>query len=459
MKFTSFLLFKTINIEAAILIDCKMDKIKKYSGEWWDEFLDRTDHLKKTCVFKDCMTRDETRAFRTNVLEIVRTLAFLRTDKYGYRVYVDGKLLDRDGMSQIYDSPPLPGEDIYKWTERVFKDKKFGMIINLGEKFNLELSQQIAIKTKPYLEKTGFPVDGINFSIFIGNYDKTPLGIHKDPPGQDVMHFHLGPGEKHMYTWGKDQFEDLINNKGYDKKDVEGLLPFSTRFSFNEGDMYFMPEGEYHIGKQDGLSMAITFWRYNHTKGTLVRKLQNVIFSQYLKTNEDLLKPDKNPLTVNDWIDTTLDTIEIPAGLENKSYKELMREAYSDLRYSIHSNAGYRTSPFSKDGDMQFDLDDFIEIEKPFNILYKTSFDNQKLHVYVRGQKVELNNFECIRLFIQEINKGIPIKVRDVIRYLDAEWNENIGIYILNLLYKNHGIKKLLNRKDKTAEYQVAENG
>lgn len=416
------------------------NKITKFSDKWWDDFLSETDYLTKTKVINNCLSSDETTLYRKYVLQILKVLAHLRTDKYGYRIYVDGRQLDINGMNDIYDQPPLDDETLEEWSERVFKDKKFGIIINLGEKFNLELSKDVALKVEPYLEKIGFPREGINFSIFIGNYDKTPLGIHKDPPGQDVMHFHLGPNGKTMYTWERELYEDLIKNKNFEKQDVSGLLPYSTKFSFEEGDMYFMPEGEYHIGEQEGLSIAITFWRYNHTKDKLARKLQNVLLNQFMKNNEDLLEQDQNELNDVCGLDSTLDIFNIPEEMENMNYKDLMRQAYKDLRYSIQSNAGYRTSPFIRKEKIEFSIDDIIQVEQPFKILYKESINKDKLHVFVRGAKLELNNFECIKDFINLINDGEPHRVSILLDLLNKEWDDEIGFHILSLLYINNGI-------------------
>ena len=244
-----------------------------FNSNWWDMFLETTQNLSKTSVIKNTMDKTETENLRKNVLEVISELAKLRTNKYGYRVYVDGILLDYKEMNRIYDSPPTIYESIEEWSSRVFGESKFGIIINAGEKFSHSLSKNIALKTKPLLDKVGFPREGINFSIFIGNYDKTPLGIHKDPLGEDVMHFHLGPGDKTMYTWSKEEYERLTTIEKYDRKETELFIPFATEFAFKEGDMYFMPEGEYHIGKQAELSIAVTFWRYNHTKEKLAKKL------------------------------------------------------------------------------------------------------------------------------------------------------------------------------------------
>jgi hypothetical protein len=414
-----------------------------FDNKWWSDFLAVTSNLSKTAVFNDCMDSTETHLLRQYVLQIIRELARLRTARYGYRVYIDGKLLDHNEMELMYNNPPSENEELEEWSTRVFGNSKFGMILNLGEKFNLQLSKNIALKTKPLLEKVGFPREGINFSIFIGNYDKTPLGIHKDPPGQDVIHFHLGPCDKTMYTWERKEYEYLTKEKKIHKQDIESLLPYAKIFTFSEGDIYFMPEGEYHIGKQDGLSMAITFWRYNHTKDKLAKKLQEVLFAQFLQKNEDLLISDTNSLDDVSGLDETLSIVKIPDELENLNYKDLMREAYKDLRYSIHSNAGYRTTPLPQSQDIKFDLDDIIVIEEPFRILYKESLNKKSLHVFIRGTKVELNNFQCIKTLIDELNKGKKNKVSDLLAILDESWDKEIGIYLLDTFYKNNGIRKV----------------
>jgi hypothetical protein len=62
------------------------------------------------------------------------------------------------------------------------------------------------------------------------------------------------------------------------------------------------------------------------------------------------------------------------------------------------------------------------------------------MHVFVRGVKIELKNSDYIISLIDEINKGNPMKVQDLLAILDPSWGKEIGFYILNLLYKNHGI-------------------
>lgn len=416
-----------------------------FSPKWWDSFLHKTDNLRKTAVFKNCMTKKDTLLLRKQVLQIIQTLSKLRTNRFGYRVFEEGKQFEKDRLHEFYDQPPLDSEDLATWSKRIFGDKNFGIIINCGEKFHVELSKNIALKTEPYLEKIGFPREGVNFSIFIGNYSKTPIGIHRDPHGEDVMHFHLGPNKKTMYTWSEETYNNLVEEKKISKDDLEQLLPHSVEFSFEEGDMYFMPEGEYHVGKQEGLSIAITFWRYNHPKDTLTRKLLlESIFQEYFDVDGDLsLSADRNPLNSLEGLNETLLRFKIPDDYNRMNLKEFIGEMYKDLRYSIHSNAGYKEAPFVSKEIVPFDENDIVQIEQPFEILYKESINHEKLDVFVRGNKFTLGNFKCIKLFLDEINKGEKITVSDLLKILNDDLDEEIGIYILELIHQNHGIVKI----------------
>lgn len=432
------------------LLNCRnkklyMNNIEKFDSVWWDNFLSTTKEMSKTAVIKNCMPKEETSLMQKYILAILSDIAKLRTNKFGYRVYIDGVQLENNDMIQIYDCPPKENETLEAWTKRTFGDKKFGMIINQGERFNLQLSKLIAYKLKPLLDKIGMPTEGIIFTLFIGNYDSTPLGIHLDLPGKSVIHFHLGPGSKTMYTWDTKEYLDLVGEEKYNNQNINKYLPYAHKHPFDEGDIYFMPEDTYHVGTQEGLSVAIACWCYNRSNQDFALRLQSLLSEQYLQNTKENLKPDKNPIHNISAVEKTLNLFEIPIELEKLNFKDLMKEVYRDHRYSLHSNAGYRTSPFPKKEDIFFDMNDTIEIEKPYKILYKESSSKEKLHVYVRGKKIELNNFDCIKEFIDEINKEKPIRVDKIVSVLDKDWDKEIGLYILSVLYKNNGIDVIKN--------------
>ena len=416
---------------------------QKFDSIWWDNFLLETKNMSETTVFKGCILKEETRLMQSYILEILSDLARMRTNKHGYRVYIEGVMLNNSEMKQIYDSPPLKDENLKDWSVRTFGNKKFGMIINQGERFNLDLSKSIALKLKPLLEKTGMPTEGIIFTLFIGNYDKTPLGIHKDLPGKSVIHFHLGPSSKTMYTWDTEEYVKSAGKDIFNNHDIEKYIPIANKFTINEGDLYFMPEDLFHVGTQDDFSIAIGCWCYNRSKYDFALRLQTLFLNPILKSNRENLKADNNDLNDTSDINQTLALFNFPEDLKNLSFENLMKETYKDLRYSLHSNAGYRTSPFIRSKKINLNLDNMIQIEEPYKILYKESLNTEKLHVFVRGTKIELNNFENIKHLIDEINKGKSIMINQLLKILPSEWDESIGLYILNTIYKHHGVKLL----------------
>jgi hypothetical protein len=417
---------------------------KTFSADWWENtFLKTTNSLTKTSVFKNCISKNETKIMRDDIIDIVRTLCKLRTTQFGFRVYIEGKQLTNKEMDKIYDSPPNVGESIDSWVKRTFKDKKFGMIINRGEKLNNELAKRMAYKISPLLDKVGTPILGINFTIFIGNYGWTPLGIHTDAPGESVTHFHLGPGDKTMYTWDKEQYEEIAGDEKYNNKDVENFFPHANVHPFKEGDLYYMPPNEFHIGKSDDLSIGLTLWLNNHLKSDLARKLLRVVVDQYLEENTETMKPDKNGIEDLSAAQQAIDLFKLPEDLENLSFKDFMQETFKDYRYSLYSNSGYWTRPFPKEVEVEFTMDDSIVLEKPFIIKYVESLDKENILIYVRGTKLVLNNHDGIKNLIDEINKGEEMTVKYAFSFLDNEWDESIGFYILNLLDTHNGIKKI----------------
>lgn len=242
-----------------------------------------------------------------------------------------------------------------------------------------------------------------------------------------------------MYTWSKQHYEEL--EKTHNHKDIGKFLPHAEIFSFEEGDLYFMPQGVYHIGEQESLSTALTFWFYNHAKNRVVEKLHTILLEQYLIENNELLSPDKNPLDDYSRIEDILSTYQIPGYMEGLPMKEAIREAYKDLRNSISSNAGYRTSPFPNKDDIEFTSTDRIMAEYPYKIRYRESLDGESLYIYARGMKIAFKNFDCIKKMINVINDGHTLTVGEIMGLLDAGWEPEVGHYILSLFHKYHAIR------------------
>jgi len=412
-----------------------------FSGEWWNEFLQETKDLSSPAVFGKVIDDARISSYRRAVLDIVATLCKLRTSEYGFRAYLDGHLLGGDGMEMIYDHPPLPDEGMEDWARRVFQDRKFGFIINSGEKFHQEFSRDVALLMAPLLEKVGIPRDGIQFTLFIGNYDKTPLGIHQDIRGENVTHFHVGPGSKLMYVWDKDLYKRLITDGGLRPRDFAALKPHSQRFLIEAGDLFFMPEGTFHIGEQDEMSIGITVWQYTHTNKRFAQVMLNHAFKQ-IKTTDDSIVHDPSPVDDVGNIERILASQDIPHELRGLGLGDLLKSAYVDWRHAIFSNAGYRNPPFQRTKREPFGLEDAVQLEPPYKIMVRRIDGTRKMIVYVRGHKLEMNHHACLVAFIDRLNDGQAHSVGELLGMLDASWSQKVGAYLLSELHLHHGIRK-----------------
>jgi len=247
-----------------------------------------------------------------------------------------------------------------------------------------------------------------------------------------------------MYTWNREKYEEKttplerINNT-----EIERHLNYANEYDFGEGDLYFMAEGEYHIGRSDELSMGLTLWFNNHTKNQLSRRALQVVTDQYLQNSDDILLPDLNSVNYFEGFKESLALFKIPVELENMTFKEVLQEAYKDFRYSLYSNGGFWTRPFPIEQNFQFTNDVIVKKMPSYNILYKESTDGKQLYIYVRGTKLIFNNYACIKNMIDELNKGNDIKIGQLMKMLDGNWDESIGFYILNSIYLYQGIRIL----------------
>ena len=417
------------------------DKRKPFQASWWDDFLSRTDNCTQTAVFKNCLSPEETAWMRKQLLHIVSVLSRMRTDEFGYRVYLDGKRLGYKEMPQIYDRSPHAEETVADWASRCFGDKKFGMIINRAEKFNPDLSAWVSDKIAPLLEQKGMPYLGMNFTVFIGNYGWTPLGIHRDERGENVIHFHLGKGGKTMYTWDTAVYEDMTQPlERMNNTHIESYLACADEHTFGEGDLYFMPQGVYHVGRSDELSMGLTLWFHNAVKGRLAKRPLKVILDQYFEESDEILETD--PCGVGDQrsFESSLELFKLPEEFENLSFKQLLRESYREFRYALYSNGGFWTRPFPREKGFDFKPQTRIQCASPYKIYYHDNLNGKKIHLYARGTKIVLDRHACIKSLIDRINSGAITSVKDALSSLDPDWDKSIGLYILNLLYVNHGI-------------------
>ncbi|OQP63428.1 hypothetical protein A3860_24090 [Niastella vici] len=421
----------------------------KINDSWWELFLEKTNHFKNTTVIKDAISGIECDEIKEMVGKVIREVCRAKTDNYGFRIFVDGvKVKGEELESLVFPQPPLMNEDLQSWGERLFPGKKIGMIINSGEKFCNELAQRLAVYAAPLLEKAGIPLNGLHSTIFVGNYGLTPLGIHQDHRGANVIHFHVGPGGKIMYTWNEQQFNELL--KGRNKKDVpvEELLPHANEFPFGKGDIYFMPWDQFHIGHSDEFSIGVTLWFDNHVRNYVLNNLLESFRVQYLNMEDTTVTvPEQSLNDLKGYADIDA-VLKIDQHLAKKTFPEFLKLVYEEYMFSLFSNQGWSSLPLSLSEEINYDENDYeflaekeIRIAYPFKILHKHIQEVQKVQLFARGSKIELNYHQEIIDLVNKLNEGIVYKVSSLAAQVFKELPAEVALYILSLLLNKRSIE------------------
>jgi hypothetical protein len=410
---------------------------RQFDDAWWQDFMRQTKDMTETTTIADGMSREQTKIMRRHVLDILAEVGQVHHDKYGYRLWIDGQQIE--DLSPHFALHPKPDEDVETWVSRAFGDRKFGIILNRGEKFSEKLSQATAVILEPILSMIGMPTEGILFTIFVGNYDMTPLGIHKDFAGKCGMHFHLGPGTKTMYVWEDDDYKTGPGEKRCNNMNIAPHLPTATRHTFREGEFYFMPPNKFHLGMQNDLSIGIACWFYNRCDYDFAGELLTRFKAYHLSKSEGMLHADKNPVDDTSAVDPVLSLFTLD-GKEDVGFKPLLRDIYRDFRYALFSNAAFRNRPVARTTDIDIHADDAVRTEEPYRMVYRPDGRPGHYDIFVRGTKVSLKNFAGLDRIIDLLNDNRVATVGEMAALLDDPLATQKVRYLLKVLHKYRGI-------------------
>lgn len=397
-----------------------------FSEAWWDGFLMRTEEMSEPATFTGCFDAAKTEHMRMMVMEIIREVHNKYRRKYGYRLYVDGAQISNE--QTIFSRAPLTGETLEEWTARIFEGEQFGIILNRGEKFSDELSSIIATWVTPLIRKLGMPTEGLLFTIFIGNYDSTPLGIHKDLAGKSVMHFHLGPGDKTMYCWRDEDYLPRAGETPDNNMDVQPHLAYAKKHTFSPGDVYFMPENRFHLGMQKDLSIGIACWWNNRSSEDWARRILQMTARRLVGESTAMLKADPHGPADASGLDATLALFSRGESIHQKSFADMLRSTYIDLRYALYSNGGLRNGPLVRSEAVHLDDDTMVCVEEPFRLYIRLVEEGERLVLYVRGSQLEMRNVPPIHKLVECINLAEPVTIRQLAQFAGIDKYDCIAI-------------------------------
>lgn len=406
---------------------------------FWLNFIDKTENFTNTCVFENSFTIDDRNILYNGVTETLYKRINQKMLDNGFRLYFEGEELSKEFTNSfLTQNPPKANEDIIDYCKRVF-DKRFGIIMNNNEAFSEQLASRVLKMMTGLFDIAGLPPLGNEITVFIGNYGWTPLGIHKDHIGENVLHFHLGPGRKQMYIWDDEIYEKIVGKDVSNNKNIEPILSYSKKYDFGDRDIYYMPWFMNHVGYTEDISIGVSLWFQSTDNYTYSKKLLEYFISQFIPKDKKIIPPQIDYANNHDTFEYFKQIIFTSVD-KDLTLEDFLKKIYLDFKKTLKSNGYWSNLPLENNID-NIEYNYFegktIELSKPFKIIYEIH-NNEKLDIFVRGSRIRIKYFKDFENLLNILNNNQKIIVNDFIETLSIP--EEAFLYVILILYKHRGI-------------------
>lgn len=189
----------------------------------------------------------------------------------GFKFYIDGmKAYDEDVLQVLPVKKDKSLAGYHARMQKVFSD--YCLVCDELLKSNVQYQDLLTDFTDELYRHVGFPNRFSEMGLYLGNYRKTPFGVHVDNCG--VFSFPVA-GVKKFRLWKPNYVK---KNPGLDRAfNYNRYKKDSLLLTASPGDMTYWPSSAWHIAESDG-SFSATW-----SLGVWVDKPQRELFSEALQ--------------------------------------------------------------------------------------------------------------------------------------------------------------------------------
>lgn len=336
------------------------------------------------------------------------------------------KLDDPTGFKFYIDGQKAYGEDVLQVLP-VKKDKSLlGYHARMNEMFsdyclvcdelltaNIEKQSLLTEFTNELYRHVGFPNRFSEMGLYLGNYRKTPFGVHVDRCG--VFSFPV-TGVKRFRLWTS---EFVKKNPSLDRAFEYGKFKKASQLiEARPGDMTYWPSSAWHIAESDG-SFSATW-----SLGVWVDKPFKDTFTEALKTLLDQKLSSLGDAAMTEFKDlheATGEMKKLPTAyaesiqlLQNLSAAELKESMLQS--WMIHTSLrGFKTLP---QVDCELSLKSRLQLRSAQSpILWQQSLaDKKKFFFSFGGKVIQTSTASDFVKLVKALNAGESCLVSDYIK-------------------------------------------
>ncbi len=151
--------------------------------------------------------------------------------------------------------PEASDESVAGYAKRIaaqLQGRQFGLIVEEVQARDATLWQRMREFLRPLYGLTGIPGENAKATIFLGNYERTPFGLH---PGESETFQFVIDGRKRLRVWPPEFFRDKEDVSR--TIDYERFLDGSITLDGEPGDVIYWPSGYWHIGEAVNENVAV----------------------------------------------------------------------------------------------------------------------------------------------------------------------------------------------------------
>jgi len=376
----------------------------------WKTFFDDSNKLCKPAQAKQLVSKNDIAEIKL-LLNNVLTGFLAKEDLHvGLKTYINNELRN-DFIEKMVANPPKLEDSLENWSQQIFGDQKFGMILIGLEEYSNSFAEKVATIVRPLLEIAGLPLNGLSFLFFMGNYGFTPFGVHKEATGEDGVLFHLGPENKQFYTWDDPKYNAIEHNSEV-FHNVSEMLPKGKVYELEPGDAMFIPHYVYHIGNTPKFSLSFVLDYINPPKDKFENELIKETAEEELLNHIEYEKPIKLNATqaaLNEVIDL-------------QSIQKKMEIAFARKILRLKSNGGIRKKSNRTRATIP-PMENFSIKSKKIFPIYLDVQDPKKTLIFARGHRLVKKNHPRLPQLIDQLNKGEAMTLASIRLLMEPLWD------------------------------------
>ena len=320
------------------------------------------------------------------------------------RVWIDGARLGAGGLASCACSM-TPGDTMQSWAERELRGREFCIVLNNLESFDDRIAWAAAHYAADYTRSVDH-CGALAIGTFSGSYQSSPIGIHQDLNLDRTLHFHFGPGTKHLHTWSAGQ----VPARAMALPPDDELKAVSTVLEVRSGEIANIETPVLHVGSAPQLcaNLCILFRRFSP-------------FDRLEKVAGQLRPPQSSPIASGAHSLPALPQAWLPI-----PFGDVQAEADRLFRLANLSNGGLAGRPMGGLEVVPRSSSVKTKHTDIFPILLTTSFGKQIL--LARGQMRYVPEVEGAPSWMQSLAQGLSVAASELLALGSTE-EERVNLW------------------------------